>query len=210
MPKLMLRFSNRLLQSVELEEEMEVTIGREKRNEIRIDSIRCGPQHARVVRDGDNCYRMLAEDMPRYPLVVNGRETADHPLDHGDILHFGDYSLEYVDNAHSYRDENIEEEEDQRLWRVKLAEVIPAFLQILNGPRMGRIIKLTKEVTPLATKRGECAAIMQKGNDYFLIPKPCEGGAVTLNDQPLGEGESRLNNGDEIEVDGLRMAFQQE
>jgi pSer/pThr/pTyr-binding forkhead associated (FHA) protein len=210
MPKLMLRFSNRLLKSIDLEEEKEVTIGRDKQSDISIDSIRCGPLHARVVHQEDNSYRMLAEAMTHFPLVVNGREEADHPLNHGDILHFGDYSLEYVDNAHSYRDDERDDGEDQRLWKVKLANTIPAFLQILNGPKMGRIIKLSHEVTPLTTKNGKCATIIQRGNDHFLVPKAQEGCATRLNDQPLEAGEACLKNGDEIEVDGLRIAFMQD
>lgn len=211
MPKLLLKFTNKLLRALDIEQLQTLIIGRGADCDISIDSIRCGPRHARLTRQGEHDYRIEPLDSLKYPLIINDQEVNQHLLRHGDALHFGDYTLEFQSNSQVYRDPRAgDDDADQRLWKVKIAEAMPGFMQIMNGPKMGRIIKLTREATPLGGKGKECAIIHQHQNRYFISALECESGRALLNGEQLKGEKLALASGDLVQIDGMKMEFQQE
>jgi len=218
MAKLIVRFAKKIIRVITLEQQVPLLLGRSSDCGLRIDSIRCAPEHATIIRDNQSgTYQINPVDAEHFPLQINHHTVSSYTLEHGDMLHFGDYQIEFVSSAQRFHDPiqhpaPAEEEHDQRLWSVKMAErQNPALLQILNGPRMGRIIKLTRERLTLGGKGKECAFIhhQTEENHYRLLANQSQ--RVEINGQPFKEGESKiLCNGDRIQIDGLQMEFQQE
>jgi len=90
------------------------------------------------------------------------------------------------------------------------AQPLQARLQILSGPNAGRELKLVKEVTTLGKKGLQVAAITHRDNGYYLVH--IEGGPNNdrfpiLNGEKIGPQAHRLQDGDIIEMAGIKMGF---
>src|SRR5262245_12387292 len=75
------------------------TIGRAEDNAIRLTERNISRHHAKVVRDTTGGW--LLHDIRSYNgCYVNGNRVGDgHPLNHGDIIQFGDYRLDVEDES---------------------------------------------------------------------------------------------------------------
>ena len=81
-----------------------------------------------------------------------------------------------------------------------------AVLCLLSGSNKGKELPLTKEYALLGKNGGSVAAVSRELNCYYL--SYVEGDIRPLiNGHPLGDAPHRLNNGDEIDVAGVRMMF---
>ena len=215
MSKLLLKFTNKILSVTELEHVKNIVIGRDADCDIRINSIRCGPVHATITHHDGGGYQITSVDEEHFPLQVNHKPVGkQHLFTQGDVMYFGDFTLAFIDSSQVYQEQRHEsddnEGDDNRLWSMKIAEKVPAFVQIMNGQKMGRIIKLTKEFTPLGRKENKCAVINLRNNRYYLSPLEDKCSQLLLNGKPLIEGDIELKGGDLIQIDGLKIEFQQD
>ncbi|MDR0529574.1 MAG: FHA domain-containing protein [Zoogloeaceae bacterium] len=81
-----------------------------------------------------------------------------------------------------------------------------AVLKIMNGSNKNKELPLTKEHTLLGKMGGQIAAIRREGYNFYL--SHVEGASRPLvNQRPLLETAYRLEEGDEIEVVGVKMRF---
>lgn len=208
MSKLLLKFKNKVLQVVDFDDLDEAVLGREPSCDLRVDSIRCAPRHARILHLSSGKTIMQPLDEERFPLVVNDRkQQGEYHLRHGDVLTFGDYTIEFAESTILYKPASEEEDsEDKRLWSVKIASSMPATIQVLSGSKMGRVIKLTRDSTVLGGEKPS-ACIERQSDGYWLSVLENHKRPVELNGSALQQRE-QLSAGDIIKIGNLHFEFQ--
>jgi pSer/pThr/pTyr-binding forkhead associated (FHA) protein len=93
MPKLLLKFDDRLINEYPVESE--ATIGRLPDNTVVIDNPAVSGHHARVFVDGD---RVVVEDLrSKNGTYVNDQHVIRATLKSGDVLLVGKHRIEYAD-----------------------------------------------------------------------------------------------------------------
>jgi hypothetical protein len=81
-----------------------------------------------------------------------------------------------------------------------------SMLQIMNGENFGRIIPLTRNMTRIGQAGADCAMISKRDEGFYL--SLLEGQNPPLvNKISIGNGTHRLNDGDIVEVGGIKMQF---
>ncbi len=88
-----------------------------------------------------------------------------------------------------------------------LDTMTPAFLQVISGEHIGRIIPITQSMTRLGLSDTACAVVVNRGKDgYFL--SHLEGKVQPLvNGIPTGNSSIHLTEGALVEIDGIQMKF---
>jgi len=93
MPKLLLKFEDRVISEYSVESE--ATIGRLPDNTVVIDNPAVSGHHARVFVDGD---RVVVEDLrSKNGTYVNEQHVIHATLKNGDVLLVGKHRIEYAD-----------------------------------------------------------------------------------------------------------------
>ena len=80
------------------------TIGRKAVNDVQIEDTFLSGEHAVIVQVGNDC---ILEDLgSTNGTVVNGKPVKRHLLKSNEVIEFGDYKLNFVDDA-DYTAENF-------------------------------------------------------------------------------------------------------
>ena len=80
------------------------TIGRKAVNDVQIEDTFLSGEHAVIVQVGNDC---IIEDLgSTNGTVVNGKPVKRHLLKSNEVIEFGDYKLNFVDDA-DYTAENF-------------------------------------------------------------------------------------------------------
>lgn len=81
-------------------------------------------------------------------------------------------------------------------------------LQVLSGAFAGRELELNKALTTLGRPGVQVAAITRRADGFFIVPvESTDGKAPTVNNTPIGQAATKLNNNDVIEIAGVKMGF---
>ena len=81
-----------------------------------------------------------------------------------------------------------------------------ASVKLLTGADAGALVPLTKAETTIGRPGIQVAAIVKRGNSFFL--KHIEGQhAPLVNNQAIPDGGTELANGDVIEIAGRKIEF---
>jgi hypothetical protein len=193
MAKLTLSFKDRKLKVFALQSD-DCLIGRESDCAIQIDSLAIAPHHARIrPLDGG----LAVEPMDKMSTVqVNGQTIAGaHPLAEGDQIRIGKHTLRYSGESSTV---------DQSSVVTRIPSI--GWIQIQNGPHLGRAIRLNKAFTRIGKADADLAVIAHRDRGYYLSHLQGER-PPQINDQAIGEGSHRLQNGDQITVGELRLQF---
>lgn len=189
-------------------------IGSHPEADLRLDSLAVAPRHAELIATEDG-YRVRGLD-PEYPVRVNGQDPSDTPLGHGDSFIVGAYRIFYGEEGQALP---LWEPEGTGDIPVEPPPPIPspppppspettatAYLQILNGPRIGLLLPIDQPCTPLI--RGEPGEIdlIRDGDDYLLQVRQSSR-RVLVDGVPPGEAPLSLRNGQEIQIGPLRLWF---
>ena len=223
MPKLTLFFKGLALSVRHIQDEDEIILGREPDCDIQIDSLAVAPHHASIRRNGTH-YRIFALD-EKIPLAVNGETVSERELAHGDLIQVGKHTLEFAEDdvtlQHPAAPSPPSPQEpggppQKPKPQAKAAETggnaqearpehSKAYLQILSGPHIGRILPLNQAMIRLGKSGGNCAMISCGEGTHFL--SHLEGEMTLLNGKPIGERRERLANGDVIRMGQTEMEF---
>jgi hypothetical protein len=202
MAKLVLAFEGKIIRSHQLGEG-EICIGRNPACDIQIESLKVGDRHARIQRQAEGEYRLVA-DCAKPPVLVNHVPVSEHLLQHGDILQLGDYSLTFSDDPVDFIHSTGT--------FVPLAKAAPdepappsAFLQITSGQALGRIIPLKRSLTRIGHAGTDTAAVAHRHDGYYI--SHLEGHPPTVGGQSVGEQAVLLKNGDVVKLGALVMEF---
>lgn len=183
-----------------------VTIGRNSVNDIVLNEPVVSGEHAALQLGAK--VATVTDLSSTNGTFVNGERVKKRSLRHNDVIGIGSHELRYVDNA-------VQDFASTLVLQHKPDETAAqqqAVLKILNGPRAGKYMPITKQRTALGKPGVQVAVIMQNGSGYQLLAVPVSGIAVTtrLNGKPVGNAPQPLRFGDEIEIADVRLAFVQQ
>jgi hypothetical protein len=192
MAKLTLSLGSRPLKTLILTGR-EILIGSDPSCDIPIDEASLQPVHARITGSGKD-YRVAAATASG-ALQINHGHAREHPLQDGDLIVFGAYTLAYADeHAHA------------RVHRNPTAPVPRGALRILGGKHRGRVIHLDNPVTRFGAAGSLAAMISRRDDGYYL--SHLEGEVFPqVNRVTIGADAYPLNAGDRIAMGGLEFEY---
>jgi hypothetical protein len=204
MPTLTLSFKGRLL-SVHHLDERPLTIGRDPDCRVAIDSLAVAPRNAEVVPAGTD-YLLLALD-PDYPVLLNGEQVDQATLHHGDSIQVGKHTLSFSVDSLQLAGSGLGMDTPKLESAGLHSGGDTAYLQLQNGPQIGRVILLRRAVTRLSHAGLEGLIVTRAPDGYHLShlegQAPFSVDGATLG----GDGDALLQDGSLIECEGVRLRF---
>ncbi len=199
MAKLTLSFKDKVLKVYNVEAG-EMVIGSDPACQIHIDSLALQPRHAAVItKNRKSVIRDLGS--PDGTFVGDNRLSAPHPLKHQEKIHIGKHTLLFTTDP---TDELGEGEESGLI--SKTAGKQQAWLQLLNGPNVGKTISITRNMTNIGKAGVQTAVITRRDEGFFL--SHLEGEKAPLVDsQPIGNKSWKLGDGNVIQIGNIKMLF---
>jgi len=185
-----------------------MTIGRKPINDIQLDDPTVSGTHAAIV-SLQNAY---VEDMnSTNGVILNGKKVTRRQLNHGDMIRVGRHELKYVDDITDNFESTVIINPPSIKSLDATARTRRYQVEIMNGPKSGERIDLTKPYTTLGKPGVQVAVVARRGGDYYLMPMAGHVGAQSssplLNGTPLSASSQRLNEGDSIQVAGVTLRF---
>jgi len=181
-----------------------VSLGRSSANDIVLNEPVVSGEHAVVQLAGEATITDLNSTNGTY---LNGQLIKKSPLRHNDVISIGSHQLRYVD-------ESVQDFAATVVMQADSQETTPqqAALKILNGPRAGEMMPISKQRTSLGKPGVQVAVIIQQGDGYQLQPVALGSKRITtrINGKALGDAAVTLHFGDEIEIADARLAFMQQ
>jgi len=181
-----------------------VTLGRSSANDIVLNESVVSGQHA-VLQLGEEA--TITDLDSTNGTYLNGKQVKKSPLHHNDVIAIGNHSLLFVD-------ESVQDFASTMVLQADTQDVAPTqvALKLLNGPRAGELMPITKRRTSLGKPGVQVAVIMQEGDGYQLQPVAVGSNRIStrINGKPIGESAVVLSFGDEITIADARLAFIQQ
>ncbi len=173
----------------------EVRIGRGPDCDIQIDNLGVKPLHARIAIDGKQATLLDASDDGS--VLVNGKQISKHVLQQGDEVLIGKHTLTFA------RDDSAVSRDPEP---PSLHALTNGWLQFLSGPKMGRTLRLDRNMVRLGKSGGQSALIASRADGYYIShlagDKPTK-----VGNTDIGEESVKLNDGDTIQIGDTQMLF---
>ncbi|SIQ71804.1 FHA domain-containing protein [Aromatoleum tolulyticum] len=229
MPKLILSMDGLVLKEIALDKE-KISIGRKPNNDIQIDNLAISGQHALITTILDDSF--LEDQNSTNGSYVNGQPVKKCVLRNNDVIELGKYRLKFIaDLQRRPRGDRVEPSDSLRSsgastgeQRGDATQMLPpdvlasmvaeqegdnsrlGIVKVLTGPTAGRELRLAKAMTTLGKPGVQVAVITRRPQGYFIAH--AEGGSLPqVNNRPIEAGAHPLNDGDILEIAGVRMAF---
>ena len=203
MAKLLISHQGLQLKEYPLDKER-VSIGRNSSNDIVLYEPIVSGEHAAIQSSADGS--MLVDLQSTNGSLLNGKMVNKASLQHNDVIIIGSHELRFVDKrVQDFASTVILEQSDT-------AATCRAALRILNGPRAGEIMQITRQRTILGKPGIQVGVILQQGNSYHFLPMKLNGVAIStrINGELLTEQMEPLCFGDEISIADVRLSFFQD
>jgi pSer/pThr/pTyr-binding forkhead associated (FHA) protein len=194
MPTLTLTLDGRPLPDIVLTRER-TAFGRRPYNDIVVDNLAVSGEHAMfVLQQGQVWVEDLHSANGTY---LNGQAISNRmPLGPDDLLEIGRYRFRLRDS---------DEPASAEAAKATAAPALPR-LRFLNGPASGQERLLDKDASNLGKSSRTVVSIRRVGQGHLVAwtdgPEP-----PTLNGIPLGPDPVPLDDGDLLQVAGVRMQF---
>ncbi len=203
MPKLTLSFKGREL-SIHPLGSGSTLIGSDPQCLLHIDSLAVAPRHAEIVVEQDKC-RIIALDA-EWPVWINSAAVNSAELSPGDLLGIGKHTLRYsAEELPLAGTAEIPDETTGPAPTEQNRERPRAYLQILSGEHIGRIIPINRNMMRLGKAGGDCAIVVHRNNHYYL--SFLEGHAPVVNGVIIGEESVALDTGSTIRIGDTELQF---
>ena len=210
MPMLTLTFRDHRV-SVHRLDGPRLLIGRDPACNIPIDSLAVAPEHAEVVAT-DNGYRVRCLD-PAFPIFIDNAPATEAPLRDGDVFRIGKHQISFSDESAELPPPEPPEAAEtrtfparSRIWTPEPSGPPHAFLQILNGPRIGQLLAIEQPLNRLTQGEHGEVTLTREGASYFLTARDTPA-PIRVDGEPLGETRLELHDGQEIQIGPLRVLF---
>ena len=171
-----------------------ISLGRRPYNHIVLDNLAVSGDHA-IFQYVDGAF--YVEDVnSTNGTSVNGVKVKRQQLWHGDVIGIAKFRLRF--------DFPLEEERVEP----QVTGVLNSSIRVISGPSAGRTVKLTKPVTTLGKPGIAVASITRRAENFVLRyiegsrPLTCNGNVIAARDHILVDG-------DEIDLAGVQMCFEQ-
>ena len=200
MAKLSITFKGMPLQAVELRKG-ETRIGRDPANDVAIDSLAIADFHAVIRHTPDGFY--IEQLQAGFPLVLNQKQVTEDLLQDGDIIQIGKHSLYFSEQVRS-----VPQPDELLPDRKPTAEFRPfeGSFQVMNGKHIGMVIPLKATVTQMG-KDGSGQVIVTKGGEGYTIAAGSSHVLLTINGQPVTDGDAQLTDGDMVRINSTLLQF---
>ncbi|WP_455384579.1 FHA domain-containing protein [Acidihalobacter prosperus] len=225
MAKLILSENMRVLDEFPLDRDC-ITIGRRGDNDIQIDDRAVSGYHCQILTVLNDSF--LEDLQSTNGTYVNSKRITKHALHNGDIIILGTHQLQYENELASGEDD--ERYDKTMVIRPTLPQQSPqndhpaaaseetgeaptapkrGHLKILNGTNKDKLFPLTRAMTTLGKPGQQVAAITRRGEKYVIIGVEADSANryPTVNDNPVSSRSIVLNEGDVIQLNGIRMVF---
>lgn len=225
MDKLILNFKESTLKEYPMDKDV-FTIGRKPENDIQIDNPVVSGKHARVFKEGR---KVIVEDLgSTNGTFVNKKKISKTELKHKDIVFIGKHTIVFLsDDPVAQLEASAAEEDDldatmvlQTKAHAKMTGASKAGLgglTVIEGSAdkteyelTARLSTIGKAETSTIKIKGllapKTAALINRGNNGYVIAPPGSGAKITINGQPLA-GRRPLKDGDILELYGLKLQF---
>ena len=234
MTKIILQFKDAVLKEIPVEEEL-VTIGRKADNTICIDNLAVSGHHARIFKAGD--WFLIEDLDSLNGTFVNGKMIKESPLKNGDEVLIGKHVLKFVstDVAATSEPEAVLKKGvaggtmiiDSKVQQEMLAQISKdrsvssvgealGRLMVLEGSTdqneydlTERVISIGKDSSAKIRLKGffspKFAAFVNRGKEGYFI-SPASGKEIKVNQEAVS-GRRKLQDGDVVQVAGLKMHF---
>jgi hypothetical protein len=199
MHKLILSFKGRILKVV-LPTTSECTVGSDPGCDITIDNLGVEPVQA-IIHIQDEIARLEIKDSDKVTLYNHQPITSvESPiLQNGDEITLGKFKL-------NYRWEQSQASEATPLDSSTLNKPISGWLQMMNGPRMGRTFQINQPKLKIGNASDPAALISTREGGYYLTHLG-DKHRVKLNDVMIGDDGMALHDGYLILVDETELLF---
>jgi pSer/pThr/pTyr-binding forkhead associated (FHA) protein len=234
MTKIILKFKDTVLKEIPVEKEL-VTIGRKSDNDIQIDNLGVSGHHARIFKAGD--WFLIEDLDSLNGTFVNGKMIQESPLKNGDEILIGKHVLKFVSTDVTTSSEpgavlkkGVVGETmiiDSKVQQEMLAQISKDRSVIGSGEVMGRFTilegstdqeeyDLTERMTSIGKESSakirlkgffapKFAAFVNRSKEGYFI-SPASGKELRINGEVVS-GKYRLQDGDIIQVAGIKMNF---
>jgi pSer/pThr/pTyr-binding forkhead associated (FHA) protein len=225
MDKLILNFKESTLKEYPMDKDS-FTIGRKPENDIQIDNPVVSGKHARIFKEGR---KVVLEDLgSTNGTFVNKKKISKCELKHKDIVFIGKHTIVFLsDDPVAQLEASAAEEDDldatmvlQTKAHAKMTGASKAGLgglTVIDGTAdkpeyelTARLSTIGKAETSTVKIKGllapKTAALINRGNNGYVIAPPGSGGKVSVNGQGL-TGRRPLKDGDVIELYGVKLQF---
>lgn len=193
MAKLIISLDGVIVREVVLDKD-HISLGRRPYNHIVLDNLAVSGDHAIFQYVDDTFY---VEDVnSTNGTSVNGVKIKRQQLWHGDIIGIAKFRLRF----------DFPQEEERV--PLQVTGVLNSSIRVISGPSAGRTVKLSKAVTTLGKPGVAVASITRRAESFVL--RYIEGSRpLTCNGNIVAAREHILVNGDEIDLAGVQMCFEQ-
>lgn len=183
-----------------------IHIGRDETNDVTVDSLAIAPAHAAIIiKDNCSVIKQLNDD---YPLIINNIPAKESILQNNDRINIGKHFIVYsiTESVTSHSESNnkdLDSLNEQIGDSIKAPE---ANLQVMNGPHIGRILSLKKNMTRIGSSGSGIVIISRRKEGYFIATLEYTDN-LTVNNVPLGEKSVKLKDNDILAIDKTSMQF---
>jgi len=195
-----LTFKENFLESFPLSDE--ITIGSDPSNDIHIDSLAVQPQHAKIVKSGDEY--TISTFGGEAEIQINGQKSSSQQLKDGDQIQVGKHTLEFLHQI--IAPNTASSEGDSEVPEIASIKKKEGFLQVLNGSNVGKTISLTRRLTNLGKPGVQTAVIARREDGFYLSHLEGENSPL-VNSKPIGETSYELKTGDSIQIGNVKLLF---
>lgn len=202
MHKITLSFKGRILKVFQISND-QTLIGRSPDCDIQIENLAVSPTHARInIEDGELVIQDTSND---HNLLVNSKKTDKHTLEHGDVILIGKHTLTYTREISASEISDDGESSDISTSVINQPSV-NGWLQFMNGPKLGRTMRLDRALIRLG-KTGKQSAMVASRNGQYHISH-LEGEKRTkVSGKDVGEESVQLKEGDTVQIGDIKMMF---
>lgn len=213
MAKLVIKLNNNIVDHVELRQG-DMKIGRKSSCDIHLDNLSVSGEHVNIFTIGDDSFvQDLGSTNGTY---VNNKKIVKHHLKNEDQVAIGKYRLTFVSVAvpeaaalaKTVAITGPSSDAPTAPPPVKKKPATPAgaaLISLSGGSTPGKRIELVKTVTNLGKAGRRAGTITRTPDGYLLAAGNDE--TPKLNGRTLSGENTKLRNGDIIEVAGTRLQF---
>ena len=204
MAKLTLSFKDKVLKVYYIEPG-EIVIGSDPACQIHIDSLALQPRHAAIITEKR---KSVVRDLGSIEGTFVGdiRLHAPHQLKHDETIRIGKHTLLFTTDPADELGDTQPPDNDSPAPLPKTGGKRHGWLQLLNGPNVGKTISITRNMTNIGKAGVQTAVIARRDEGFFL--SHLEGERPPLVDgQPIGDKSCKLEDGNVIQIGNIKMMF---
>ena len=177
---------------------------------IFIDSLALQPEHAQIdTQHNESVIRDLNSEDGTF--IGQTKLEGLYPLKDGDVIRLGKHTLTYsfsedinISNETDAISESLVREEAPI--QMEAQEKTQGWLQIMNGPNLGKTMSLNKAMTNIG-KPGVSTAVITRRHDGYFISQLEGNHPLLIKNKELGDKSLQLTDGDTIQIGNIKMQF---